>query len=459
MTRGRGLLIVSALVVAALLPLAGGGQAGRAAAPVSALAPEPAGGSGSAASPGSITTTAIRCGRLLDPASGTVTPGAVLLARGGCIEKVGAGLAVPAGARLIDLSAYTVLPGLIDGHTHILLQPEDEHGPPPVITKSMAYRTVQGVAAARRDLEAGFTTMRDLDSEGAGFADVAIRDAINAGIIPGPRLLVSTLALTITGGHMNNSGLNPDLQVPEPAALTDTLPAMIAEVRRQVKYGADWIKIYATGTLRHIDPVTLEPLSQLSEDEVRAIVAEAARWHRDVAAHAYGGAGAKNAIRGGVRSLEHGILLDDEGLQLMLQHGTFWCPTLSVYVPETPADDTEMRRRIVAHHREVFQKAMRLGIKIVFGTDVGAFEHGTSTRELVRMVDYGMQPLEAIRSATVRAAELLRLQGQIGTLEPGKSADLIAVAGNPLDDIRALTRVVFVMKSGQVYKSPQNPGP
>jgi imidazolonepropionase-like amidohydrolase len=396
--------------------------------------------------------TAIRCGRLLDPASGQVTPGAVILVRGERIEKVGAALPIPAGARVIDLSQYTVLPGLIDGHTHVLLEPEDEHGPPPVITKSQAFRTVQAVAAAKRDLEAGFTTMRDLDSEGAGFADVAVRDGINRGLIPGPRLFVSTLALTITGGHMNNAGLNPDLQVPEPATLTDSTDAMVAEVRREVKYGADWIKLYATGTLRHVDPVTLEPLSQVSEEQVRAVVAEAARWHRDVAAHAYGGAGAKNAIRGGVRSLEHGMLLDDEGIDLLVSHGTFWCPTLSVYIPDTPEDDTEMRRRIVAHHKEVFQKAMKKGVKIVFGTDVGAFEHGTSARELVRMVDYGMKPLDAIRAATVRAAELLRMEKQIGTIEPGKYADVIAVPGDPTSDIAALTKVAFVMKAGTVYK-------
>ncbi|HZF13930.1 MAG TPA: amidohydrolase family protein [Thermoanaerobaculia bacterium] len=400
------------------------------------------------------TLTALRCGRLLDPASGKMTEGAVVLVRGEWVEKVAAGLAIPAGARTVDLAGYTCLPGLIDGHTHVLLQPEDEHGPPPVLTKSQAFRTVQGVAAAKRDLEAGFTTMRDLDSEGAGFADVAIRDGINRGFIPGPRLFVSTLALTITGGHMNNAGLNPDIQVPEPATLTDSTDAMVAEVRREVKYGADWIKLYATGTLRHLDPVTLEPLSQVSEEQVRAVVAEAARWHRDVAAHAYGGPGAKNAIRGGVRSLEHGMLLDDEGLDLLVSHGTFWCPTLAVYIPDTPEDDTEVRRRIVAHHKEVFQKAMKKGVKIVFGTDVGAFEHGTSTREFVRMVDYGMKPLDAIRAATVRAAELLRMEKQIGTVEPGKYADVIAVPGDPTADVAALTRVAFVMKAGTVYKAP-----
>lgn len=396
--------------------------------------------------------TAIRCGRLVNPADRSVTRNAVIIVRGDRIEQVGVGLRPPDGARVIDLSSYTVLPGLIDCHTHVLLQPEDERGAPPVVTKSQAFRTVQGVAAVKKDLEAGFTTMRDLDSEGAGFADVAVRDGINKGIIPGPRLLVSTLALTITAGHMNNAGLNPDIHIPDPAALTDSRDAMIAEIRRQVKYGADWIKLYATGTLRHVDPVTLESLSQVSLEEVKAVVQEAARWRRDVSAHAYGGDGARNAIRGGVRSIEHGMLMDDETLKLMVEHGTFWCPTLSVYLPETQEDDTEMRRRIVAHHKEVFQKAMKMGVKIAFGTDVGAYEHGTSAREFVKMVEYGMKPIDAIRSATTTAAELLRMEKQVGTIESGKLADIIAVEGNPVDEIKALTRVVFVMKGGQVYK-------
>ncbi|HWC78161.1 MAG TPA: amidohydrolase family protein [Blastocatellia bacterium] len=399
--------------------------------------------------------TAIRCGRFLNPNDGSVASNVLIIVRGDRIEQVGAALQIPAGARVIDLSAYTVLPGLIDSHTHVLLQPEDERGAPPVVVKSQAYRTVQGVAAAKKNLEAGFTTMRDLDSEGAGFADVAVRDGINRGIIPGPRLFVSTLALTITGGHMNNAGLNPDIQIPEPASLTDSREAMIAEVRRQIKYGADWIKLYATGTMRHIHPVSLESLSQVSLEEVKAVVNEAARWRRDVAAHAYGGEGAKNAIRGGVRSIEHGMLMDDETIRLLVEHGTFWCPTLGVYLPETREDNSEFRRRIVARHKEVFQKAMKMGVKIAFGTDVGAYEHGTSVREFYKMVEYGMKPIDAIRSATVTGAQLLRMEKQIGSIEPGKYADVIAVEGNPLDDIRALGRVTFVMKGGEVYKSPR----
>ncbi|HWP81717.1 MAG TPA: amidohydrolase family protein [Bacteroidota bacterium] len=395
--------------------------------------------------------TAIKAGRLLDPKSGNLLPNQTIVIEGGRIISIGSHITIPSDVTVIDLSNLTVLPGLIDCHTHVLLQPEDERGIPPNVGKTQAFRTVQGVAAAKKNLEAGFTTLRDVDSEGAEFADVAIRDGINKGIIPGPRMLVSTLALSITGGHMNVY-LNPALHIPNLAAMADSKEAMVAEVRRQIKYGADWIKLYATGTLRHINPQTLEPMSQVSIEEVQAVVNEAKRFGKDVAAHAYGGEGAKNAILGGARSIEHGMLMDDEILRLMVQKGTYWCPTLGVYIPEHPEDDTEFRRRIVARHREVFQKAMKMGVKIAFGTDVGAYAHGTSVREFILMVDYGMKPLDAIRSATLTASELLRMEREIGTLEPGKYADIIAVEGNPLENIRALERVKFVMKEGKTYK-------
>src|SRR5438105_13863578 len=271
--------------------------------------------------PGAARLVAIRAARLLDVRSGDLIDNAVILVEGDRVKAVGQHIAIPPGARVIDLGNVTLLPGLIDCHTHVLLEPEDERGVPPVVTKSQAFRTVEGVAAALKDLQAGFTTMRDLDSEGAGFADVAVRDGINQGIIPGPRLLVSGNPLTITGGAMNNAGLRPDVQLPDPGANTDTREAMITEVRREVKNGVDWVKVYATGPMRYVDPLTLDPLSQFSTDDIRAIVTEAARWRRDVAAHAYGGEGAKNAIRGGVRSLEHGMMLDDEALRLMPEHG------------------------------------------------------------------------------------------------------------------------------------------
>ncbi len=395
--------------------------------------------------------TVIRAARLLDPVSGAFQPNAVVVVRGDRIEAVGG--APPAGARVIDLGALTLMPGLIDGHTHTMLQPEDEVTQP-VIVKSMATRILQGVAAARKNVEAGFTTMRDMDSEGAGFADAALRNAINQGLVPGPRLFVSTYALSITGGHMNLTGVNPDLDLPQLAAMTDSRDAMIAEVRRQVKGGADWIKVYATGALRHVNRETLEPMPQVSVDDVRAIVQEAARWRRDVAAHAYGGEGARNAIEGGARSIEHGMMLDDRTIQMMVERGVYWCPTLSVYMPDVGLPDAEgdFAARIMASHKRSFQAAMKAGVKIVFGTDVGGFPHGTGAREFRYMVDYGMAPIEAIRSATTRAAELLRMQDRLGAIKAGAFADLIAVDGDPLADITALQRVRFVMKGGEVVK-------
>ncbi len=396
--------------------------------------------------------TVLKPAAVLDPQSGQLARGVSVLVRGDRIEAMSPAVATPADARVIELGGLTLLPGLIDAHTHVLLQPEDEEWPPPVVYKTQAFRTIQGVAAARKELEAGFTTLRDLDSEGAGFADVDLRDAINRGIVPGPRLLVATLAITITAGHMNLTGVNPEARMPDPAALADTRDAMIGEVRRQVKGGADWIKIYATGTLRHVDRKTLEPVNQLSLDEVQAVVAEARRWRKDVAAHAYGGNGAKNAIRGGVRSIEHGMLLDEEAVDLLKQHGTYWVPTLSVYASGLEKDKTDFTRRIVDKHKQSFQNAHARGVKIAFGTDAGAFEHGTQAVEFSRMVDYGMKPLEAIRAATTVAAELLRMEGQVGALTHGAYADIIAVDGNPLEDIAALQRVRFVMKGGEVVR-------
>ena len=406
--------------------------------------------------------TVIRAARMLDVVSGRVVPNAVVVIKGDRIESVpppalttGGSAAAP-GATMIDLGDVTLLPGLIDAHTHNLLEPEDEITPP-ILTKSQAYRAIEATAAVKKNLEAGFTTMRDLDSEGAGFADVALRDAINRGIIPGPRLFVATYALTITAGHMNLTGMNPDITVPDPAALTDSRDQMIAEIRREVKYGADWIKLYATGTLRHVNQETLEPMSQVSLDDVKAVVGEAARWRKDVAAHAYGGVGARNAVEGGVRSIEHGWILDDDTLRLMVQKGTYYCPTLSVFRPEADFEKpTDFSRRVVESHKRTFQNAMKAGVKIVFGTDVGGFPHGTNNREFTYMTEYRMTPIEAIRSATTRAAELLRMENSLGAIAAGRYADLIAVDGDPLKDIEAIKRVKFVMKAGEVFVGPGN---
>lgn len=402
-------------------------------------------------------TIAIRTGRLIDGVSSQPVSDMIVLIEGDRIAAVGHNVRVPPGAQVLDLSGFTVLPGLIDAHTHVCFAPQD--GKDPVLTKSVAFRALQGAAAARASLNAGFTTLRDIDSEGAGFADVAVRDAIAQGLIPGPRLFVATMALSITAGHMNLKGLAPeiDMRLPQVAALTDTRDEMIKAVRQQVKYGADWIKIYATSTLAQIDQRTLEPLSQFDEGEIRTVVDEARRWRKDVATHAYGGAGAKAAVLGGVRSVEHGMLLDDETLQLMVDRGVYWCPTFSNMRPThaLAGYPDDFVRRLMARHRETFQKALRLGVKVAFGTDAGRVVHGTNADEFDLMVEAGMDPMRAIQAATSVAAELLRLEQEIGAVKPGYRADLVAVPGNPLESIGLLHNVSFVMKAGAVVKQPE----
>jgi imidazolonepropionase-like amidohydrolase len=400
----------------------------------------------------------IRTGRLIDGASNSPINQALIVIENDRIVAVGADVQIPAGARTIDLSSYTVLPGLVDAHTHVCFAPQD--GKDPVLNKSIPFRALEGAAAARAALEAGFTTLRDTDAEGARDADVAVRDAINQGLIVGPRLLVAGMAISITGGHMNVFGLAPaiDVRVPQLADLADSDANLVATVRRQVKDGVDWIKLYATGSLRHIHPDTLESLAQFDETQVRMVVEEARRWRRDVAAHAYGGVGARAAVLGGVRSIEHGILLDAATLQLMAERGTFYVATLSNFTPTQALSGypEAFVKRIMASHREAFQKAVQLGVKIVFGTDAGRVKHGTNAGEFALMVNYGMSPMAAIQSSTSVAAQLLRMEDRIGAIRPGLQADLIAVSGDPLANISLLQDVRFVMKAGKVIKDKQH---
>ncbi len=351
----------------------------------------------------------------------------------------------------------TVLPGLIDSHTHVCLTP-DYQEKNPVLYKTNPYRALEALRGARENLMAGFTTLRDLDNEGADMADVALRDAIRQGLFEGPRLIVSGWAISITGGHMNLTGLRPsvDRKLEQLAIMADSRDAAVAAIRDQIKAGVDFIKIYATGTTRHIDRETLEPLSQYSEEEIRAMVEEAARWGKDVAAHAYGGRGAWNAVAAGARSLEHGMFLDDRTLDLMAEKGTFWCPTMSVYVPDekTKPEDRPLFDRIVERHRDTFVRAMARRVKIAFGTDVGSIPHGMGWKELERMAQYGMAPMDILRSATVTGAELIHREKDLGRLAPGYLADIIAVRGRPDKEISALRDVAFVMVGGVVVKRP-----
>ncbi len=419
----------------------------------------PAGGALAAVEAGSARsgsgTTLIRAGRLLDVETGEITENIGILIEGGRIQAVGASVDAPRGARVIDLEGMTVLPGLIDSHSHICLTPDYQRRNP-VLYKTHPYRALEALKGAQRNLMAGFTTLRDLDNEGADMADIAVRDAVREGMFRGPRLVVSGWAITITGGHMNLTGLRPsvDRRLDQLAILADSPEAMVAAIRDQQKSGVDFIKIYATGPTQLINPETFEPLMQLSTAEVRLMVDEAARWGMDVAAHAYGGEGAHNAVNGGVRSIEHGMMLDDETLDLMAKRGTFWVPTMTVYLPgeDTSADEVPLLDRIVERHRKTFVRAMQKGVRIAFGTDVGSIPHGDGWRELERMADYGMPAIDVIRSATLAGAALLRRQDELGRIAPGYLADIIAVAGDPTRDIKAFRNVPFVMVDGKVMK-------
>lgn len=397
------------------------------------------------------TVQAIRTRAVVDVESGRLIEDAVVIVRGNRIEAVGADVQIPAGATVIDLSDKYVLPGLIDAHTHLLITP-DYATNNPILYKSIPYRAIEGVAAARATLMAGFTTVRDVDSEGADWADTALRDAIDDGLVIGPRMQVATLAISITGGYMNNDGLAPQIDVPQFGSLADSPAAIVKTLREQVKYGADWIKLYATGTTRHINLEDMEPLPQFTDDEIRLVVEEAARFRIPVAAHAYGGHAAHAAVEAGVRSIEHGMLLGDATLDLMVEKGTFWVPTITVYFPDAGAAMTERQKAITDSHRAVFGRAVAKGVRIGYGTDAGALPHGDNAIDFAKMVEYGMTPAAALRAATVVNSELMMLDDELGTVEAGKLADIIAVDGNPLTDVSALGRVVFVMKDGVVYK-------
>ena len=397
----------------------------------------------------------IRTGRLIDTNQKIVKKNVDILVEGNRIIKVGKNLK-SASASIIDLSDKTVLPGLIDGHTHICLTP-DYSSNSPVLYKTNTYRTMEAFKAAKQILMAGFTTIRDVDNEGADMADIAVRDAINEGMFFGPRIFVSGWAISITGGHMNLTGLRPsiDKKVEQLAIIADNPDDMVAAIRDQRKAGVDFIKIYATGTLRHINRETMDPLSQLSTEEVEVMVNEARRWGMDVAAHAYGGTGAYHAVQGGVHSLEHGMFLDDKILDLMVKNGTFWCPTMTVYLPDEGASEADIRfrNRIVAEHKKSFQRAMNKGVNIAFGTDIGSMPHGEGWREMERMVNYGMLPMDVIHSATVMGAKLLRKYDELGQIKEGYFADIIAVDGNPDENIEAFRSIDFVMVNGNVAKN------
>ena len=409
----------------------------------------------------------IRAGTLIDGKSPIPRRNQVIVVRGNRIESVGdsASAKIPEGAAVIDLSRATVLPGLIDAHTHIFLQGEDpaEGGYDVQLLKyPLAFRAARAVVAARRALEQGFTTIRDVETEGAGYGDVGIKQAIEGGYIPGPRMFVVTRAISTTGGY-DLEGYAPEIEVPKGAQLIDGPVEARKAAREQLAHGADWIKVYMTHRSWVDAQGNLVSQPTLTLEEIKAIVDEAHGWGKKVACHAYGGIGLRRALDGGCDSIEHGLDLDDAAIAQMVKQGTWLCPTMSVYydhnAPEgTPAGQRDRKR--AALHGPSFRKALKAGVKIAFGTDVGGFSwNDPMAREFPRMVEFGMSPMAAIQSATSNAAEMLGMSGRIGVVAPGAYADIVAVPGDPTTDVNELGRVFFVMKDGKVFRHGALPVP
>jgi imidazolonepropionase-like amidohydrolase len=402
--------------------------------------------------------TYIRAGKLLDVRSGKILSDQVIVIRGERVESTGAASAttIPAGATVVDLSNAMVLPGLIDAHTHIFLTGEDNgRYDEQLLKESWQYRTIEAVVNAKRDLEAGFTSMRDCETEGAMYSDADVRNAINRGLIPGPRLEVATRAISTTGGYPLE-GYSPEVTVPSGVQIVDGPVEARKAVREQIKYGADFIKIYSTHKSHFTPDGKLFSQPTLTLEETRAIVDEAHREGVKVACHAYGGPGLQNCLDAGADSLEHGLDMTDAQVRELVQKGMWYVPTLYVYEGDTRKEDeaaTGGKFSRASVHEISFKKALAANAKIVFGTDVGPFPHGTQAIEFEYLTKFGMTPLAAIQAATIHAAELMGWADREGAIEPGKYADIIAVEGNPLDDIKQLEHVKFVMKGGIVVRN------
>jgi imidazolonepropionase-like amidohydrolase len=404
--------------------------------------------------------TVIRAGTLIDGKSDTARHDQVIVIRGNRIDSISdaASAKTPAGANVIDLSHATVLPGMIDSHTHIFLQGEDpaQGGYDVNILKyPLALRAARATVSARRALEQGFTTIRDVETEGAGYGDVGIKEAIEGGYIPGPRMFVVTRAISTTGGYSLDD-YAPELDVPKGAQIVDGPVEARKAAREQLDHGADWIKVYMTHRSWVGKHGELVSQPTLTVEELKAIVDEAHGWGKKVACHAYSGIGLQRALDGGCDSIEHGLQITDAQIAQMVKQGTWYCPTISVYYTDWAPADTPagQRDRLRASaHEESFRKAMKAGVKIAFGTDIGGIPWTEPiAQEFPRMTDLGMSPMDAIKSATSRAAEMLEMDGQIGVIAPGAFADVVAVPGDPLRDIKQLGNVEFVMKDGKVVK-------
>src|SRR5262247_4615924 len=398
---------------------------------------------------------AIKAGRLIDTKTGAVTNNSFILIEGDKITAVGPNVTVPAEVEVIDLKDKTVAPGLIDCHTHMTFQPGNYYDD--IFRKSPIDVAVIAHVYARRTLEAGFTTVRDV---GAGeFIDVALRNAINRGEVVGPRMQVATLTVGATGGHGDTNGFSPYLKFGSFSGLADGVDEIRKLIRFEVKYGADLIKMLATAGVLSEEESVGAP--QFSQEEMNAIVEEAKMWGKRVAAHAHGAEGIKRAVRAGVTSIEHGSLIDDEGIKMMKERGTYLVADIynDDYILAEfsklgyPEKIIEKERMVGRMQRENFQKAAKAGVKIAYGTDAGVYPHGWNAKQFAHMVKWGLTPMQAIQSATVNAADLLGWSDRVGRIATGLFADLIAVDSDPLQDISSLERVRFVMKGGVVYKA------
>jgi imidazolonepropionase-like amidohydrolase len=398
-------------------------------------------------------TVIIKAGRLVDVRAGRVLTDQFILIEGDRVKQIGSARSVqiPAGARVIDLSNATVLPGLIDCHTHLTGEPG--HNGYEALGISIPRQALYGAKNAKLTLEAGFTTVRNVGA--AGYADVALRDAINAGDIPGPRIDASGPAIGVTGGHCDESLLAPEFNH-RADGVADGVPSLMTKTREIAKYGADCIKICASGGVlsKGDSPEAL----QFSDEEIRAVVAEAHRLGRKVAAHAHGAAGIKQAVLAGVDSIEHGSFIDEEAMRLMKEKGTYLVPTLylgdwfmenhqRLGVPEFMIEKAKV---VLPAARMNLARAFKAGVKVAFGTDAAVYPHGLNGREFAVMVKLGLTPMQSIQAATVNAADLLGWSDRIGSIEAGRLADIIAVNGDPTTDVAVLEHPTFVMKNGQV---------
>jgi len=392
----------------------------------------------------------IKAGKLVDVRAGRVLSNQNILIQGDRIAQVGPDIAAPAGARIVDLSDATVLPGLIDNHTHVLLQahPTPSDYDEQLIKESIAYRAIRATVSAQIALNNGFTAIRDLETEGAMYADVDVKTAINRGVIPGPRMFVATRSLAPTGMY-NPTRFSWELQnMPTGTQFVDGPDEIRKAVREQIKYGADWIKFYADGGTQFRDG-GVHSRPNFRDEEAKAIVDEAHRLGHKVAAHAGGREAIEQAVKAGVDSIEHGNGVDEALIDLMVRQGTYWCPTLYIYGRGGRNANSELSQFRAAN----FKRAVEKGVKIVYGTDIGGYAWTeTQTGDFALMVKWGMTPMQAIQSATLGGATVLDQQERFGSIEAGKFADIVAVTGDPTVDIAALDKMLFVMKAGVIYK-------